>query len=194
MLDSCAVYRRDGALLNVGDVLSLPSPTAREGVQDNRQALFDPGLVTALQGARRQHTYARMHNNASAGVSAQQLPLWRDWPTLCALCYRQPIWAAASVVSENVARLSHGLSAVSVAAAALAVSVPRALPPGVLEGPSANALKGLVRLVGAAPLQQGYAARLASLQELVHLGVLSGSALQEAGICVARMGAACVRD
>lgn len=50
LLDSCAVYRRDGALLNVSDMLHLPRPTARVAVQRDGQHLLDPGLVHALQG------------------------------------------------------------------------------------------------------------------------------------------------
>lgn len=56
--------------------------------------------------------------------------------------------------------------------------------------PGWQALQGLVRLVAAAPLQQGYAARLVSLRELTQLGVLPLVALQDAGIGVARLGAA----
>lgn len=141
-------------------------------------------------------------------MPAQQLPLWRDWATLCALCYRQPIWAAATLLEIPLPRLSHGLSAVAVSAAALAVAVPRALPPTLIgsndsEAPfltpvmtgsqelvSSQALKGLVQVVAAAPLQQGYPARLVSLRELTQLGVVSHAALQEAGICLGRAAAA----
>ena len=85
----------------------------------------------------------------------------------------------------------------SVASAACAVAVPCALPPSLADGLASSSasrvsdgLQGLVRLVAAAPLEQGYASRLVSLQELAMLGVLPRALLQEAGVSVARMGAA----
>lgn len=57
VLDSVAVYRRDGALVNAGDVLGLPRPSTRAAVEQQRAdsgdvggRFLDPGLVAVLRG------------------------------------------------------------------------------------------------------------------------------------------------
>ncbi len=82
----------------------------------------------------------------------QHQPVWRDWLSLCLMCYYQPCWMHANIYPDPTPRLSYGLSSLTLCAPALAAAVQCCMKGegGGGGAPAAAGLDDLVALMCAA--------------------------------------------